>query len=102
MRLARILFAAFLITGSFGCGGDEHEELYADLQECFDDHTGAEGLSVEESIVICTLEHPETGGSDLPDAAACVDFVDQNLDEDSATLEEIEDACDEYVIQKDA
>ncbi len=101
MRLAQVLFAVSLITGSFGCGG-EHEEVYDSFQDCFDDHVGAEALPVDEAIVICALDHPETGGSDLPDAEACVDFVDQNLDEESATLEEIEDACDEYVIQKDA
>jgi len=96
------MFAAALLVVSFGCGdGGEEEEVYADLQECFDDHTGAEGLSVEESIVVCTLEHPETGGSDLATAEECVAFVDENLDLESATEEEIASACDEYIVQKD-
>jgi hypothetical protein len=97
MRFARILFVIALVPAC-----DSHPEEYANLQECFDDHTGAEGLSVEESIVICALDHPETGGADLATADDCVDFVDLNLDTESATIEEIEAACDEYIVQKDS
>lgn len=98
MRLVLTLSLTLSLLALVAC--DEHAETYANLQECFDDHTGAEGLGVEESIVVCALEHPETGGADLPDAAACVEFVDANLDEASATLAEIEAACDEYIVQK--
>jgi hypothetical protein len=97
-KLSLVLGLALL--SSCGDGGEE-EELYADLQDCFDDHTGPEGLSIEESIVICMLDHPEVGGADFDTAEQCVAFVDVNLDEASATLEEIEAACDEYIVQKD-
>lgn len=100
MRLFHIACVLLLLIAPLAC--DEHvEEVYADFQECFDDHTGGEGLAVEEAIVVCALDHPELGVPDFVDNAECEAYLDAELDAASATDQEIIDACDEYFIQRD-
>ena len=99
MRLTPILWSLLLTAA---CDDDHHSGAYADLQDCFDDHVGPEGLTVEESLVICTLEHPEVGGANFSTAAECVTFVKANLDLADATDAQITAACDEYIVQKES
>ncbi len=49
------------------CGGGG-EEAYDTFQDCFDDHNQVEALPVDESIVICCLEHPINGVTEVSGA----------------------------------
>ncbi len=87
----------------FACGDDGGgEEAYPTFQECFDDHHDVESLPVGESIVICCLEHPIAGVTEVCGATAttCETYLAANLDTASATSTEVTAACADYVMQK--
>jgi hypothetical protein len=95
----RTVLLATLFT--LGCGSSSGEEAYDTLQDCFDDHHGAEGYDVMQSISICTLDH-KIGGAKLDFAtlAECTTYVDANLTDTSATVAEIAAGCQDYLDQK--
>ncbi len=107
MRIARItsLVLATVITLPFAlaaCGGDdggEDAEAFDTLQDCFDEHHGEESLPVDEAIAVCCTDHPIMGQAPSCGAttAECEDHVDANLDDTSATADEITLACQEYI-----
>jgi hypothetical protein len=97
----RFAIAAILVLSA--CGGDDGEgEAFPTFQECFDDHHVAESLSVNNSIVVCCLDHPIGGASMVcgADAAACKAYLGTNLSTTSATTTEVDAACADYVTQK--
>ena len=94
-----------LALGLLGACGDDHEEGdvdYPSLQACFDEHVDEEGLSIEQAIVVCTLDHTFAGsGVDFATAAECETFVAANLEDADASTAQIMAACADYIIQKD-
>ena len=97
----RFAIAAVLL---FAACSDEHEEgeSFASFQECFDIHHTTEALSVNNSIVVCCLDH-EIGGASVvcgADAASCKTYLSTNLSATSATTADVDAACADYVTQK--
>ena len=85
-----------------GCHDHEHEG-FDTYQACFDDHHGgAENLPVKEAIVVCCLEHPIAGHTEVcgNSAAECMTYLGTNLMASSATSTEVTEACADYVTQK--
>lgn len=83
------------------CGHSDHG--YASFQTCYDEHVGPEGLTVQQSIVTCCLEHeiaevhpPVCGNT----AAECEAYLGTNLAASSGTAAERTGACIDYVTQK--
>lgn len=99
MLIASVLSLSMALSLT-ACGGGG-EEAYDTFQDCFDDHNQVEALPVAESIVICCLEHPINGVTEVcgADAVACETYVDNNLDTASATVDEITAACADYESQ---
>ena len=106
MRFVRslipIVFALPLV--SVACGGDEDEEPYDTFQDCYTDHHDVEAFDVITSIKICCIDHP-IGGQDAnivcgETAQDCVDFVDAEVADVEVTLPDIEQACDEYLVDR--
>jgi hypothetical protein len=101
MRL--VLTAILFSTLAFACGHDDGEEAFDTYQACFDDHTsGGEMLPVKEAIVVCCLEHPIAGHTEVCGAttADCMTYLSTNLSATSATATEVSEACMDYVTQK--
>jgi hypothetical protein len=105
MRLFRSLIpVAFALPFlSIACG-DEGEEPFDTFDDCYVDHHEEEAFDRITSIKICCIDHP-IGGQD-PDivcgetAQDCVDFVDAEVLDAELTLPEIEQACDEYLVER--
>ena len=98
----RIVTALFSVSLAFpvvlaACGGGG-EEPFDTLQDCYDDHHNVESLPIQESIVVCCLDHPIAGvhPSCLNTQAACVSHVDAELDA-SVSLSDIQAACTDYI-----
>jgi len=99
-----VAFSLPLISVACGGGSGGDEEPYDTFQDCFDDHHDVEAFTVEDSIKICCIDHP-IGGQDAnvvcgETAVDCEDFVDANLDSTSATVDEIANACTDYIIDR--
>ncbi len=95
----RFLLTAVLMFSVAACHSHD-EEGFDTFQACYDDHHGGEGKSVQESIVICCLEHPINGVTEVcgTTAAACVTYVTANAT--GPTTAEIQTSCDDYITQK--
>ncbi len=99
MRL--ILLAAVLLFSA--CSDDDNgAEAFDTYQDCYNDHHEEEALPVQEAIVVCCLEHPIAGVTEVcgQTAADCVTYLGTNLSSTSATQTEVQAACDDYVAQK--
>jgi hypothetical protein len=97
----RLAFAAVLFC--FAACHDHGEEPFDTYQACFDDHHGgAENLPVQEAIVVCCLEHPIAGHTEVCGATAadCMTYLTQNLSSTSATPADVTAACADYETQK--
>ena len=98
----RFVFAALLFCAA--CHDHDHgAEPFDTYQECFDDHHGgAENLPVKEAIVVCCLEHPIAGHTEVCGAttADCMTYLSTNLSSSSATQTDVSAACMDYVTQK--
>jgi hypothetical protein len=106
MRILTALFTATLCVASLAitaCGDDSDEdaEPFATLQACYDDHHGDEGLSVQEAIVVCCINHPikDVHPSCEDTQADCVAHVTAELDTSVPTAE-IQAACTTYITEK--
>ena len=97
--LAAVLAFPFVLAAYGGDDDTEDAEAFATLQDCFDEHHGAESLPIDQAIVVCCTDHPIAGvhPSCGSTAADCEDHVDANLDDTSATSDEITTACQEYI-----
>lgn len=93
------LVTCFLLAA---CSHDHDAEGFDTFQDCFDDHHEAESLPVGESIVICCLDHPIAGVSEVcgATAATCETYLATNLATTSATMAEVTAACTDYEMQK--
>jgi hypothetical protein len=60
------------------CGDDGGEEQYDNLEECVVDHTVEEGLTEQQAITTCLLDHLDQLNLDFADVAECVDYVTNN------------------------
>ncbi|HEY5934903.1 MAG TPA: hypothetical protein VIU61_09715 [Kofleriaceae bacterium] len=99
-RLATRLACLILALAACGHGHDDND--YPTLQACFDEHVDVEMLSIEQAIVVCTLDHTFGGtGVDFATSAECETFVAANLEDADATTAQITAACADYIIQKD-
>jgi hypothetical protein len=94
-----LTFAAFTFAA---CGHDHEEEGFDTFQACFDDHHTEEALPTAQAIVICCLDHPIGGVSEVcgATAASCTTYVTANLTAASATSAEVTTACTDYETQK--
>jgi len=95
----RFALVAFLFC--VACGGSG-EQAYPTYQECFDDHVNVEALPVQEAIVICCLDHPIAGHTEVcgSTTADCMTYLSTNLSSSSATQTDVSAACMDYVTQK--
>lgn len=84
---------------AMSCSHDH--EGYSTFQDCYDDHTIEEGLSFQEAVVVCCIDHEIDGESGVCGATAadCVTYLDANLTS-TATSADTQAACDEYETQK--
>lgn len=104
MRISAALIAtALLLPLGVACGDhhDEDAEPFDTLQACYDDHHGEEGLSVQQAIVVCCLDHPIAGvhPSCTSTQAECITHVRAALDT-SVLDAEISAACTTYISEK--
>ena len=92
-------FALAALLFCFACHDHEHEG-FATFQACYDDHHTSEMLGIQESIVVCCLDHPIDGHSEVcgTTAAACEAYLMQNVT--GPTMAEITASCAEYITQK--
>src|SRR5262249_28024909 len=88
-------------------GGGADADPFDTLQLCFDEHHGEEGLSVNNAIVVCCLDHPIAGvhPSCGDTAAACVAQLSgtatvHNPSSTSGPAAEVEAACNDYTTKK--
>ncbi len=96
-----VLVAALLF--SVACDDHDHgPEPFDTYQDCFDEHATEEALPVQEAIVICCLEHPINGVTEVcgATAATCETYLATNLDAASATQADVTAACTDYETQK--
>jgi hypothetical protein len=93
----RLALAALLL--SVACGDHDHGG-YPTYQVCFDEHIGAEALPFYQAVIICCADHPIDGVGEVcgQTAAACVTYLGSNLTS-TATQQEVQAACDEYIVQ---
>ena len=91
------LFVCALVA----CSHDHTHDEYPTLQACFDEHTVAENLPIQKAIVICCLDHPIAGNSEVcgADKVSCEAYVRVNLPAVAAT--DVTAACADYETQKD-
>jgi hypothetical protein len=92
--------ALLVICGGVAACHDHEHDGYSNYQACYDEHTGAESLPVQDAIIVCCLDHeidgvmPACGAT----AADCSAYLTNNLLGPTPT--EISAACDEYIVQK--
>ncbi len=103
MRIARALVSislAFPLVLA-ACGSKEDADPFDTLQACYDEHHNMESLPVQDSIVVCCLDHPIAGvhPSCKDTQADCVTHVDAELDA-TVSLSDIQAACTDYITQK--
>lgn len=90
---------AVLLFCVAACHDHEHSD-FDTIQGCYDEHHNNEMLGVQQSIVVCCLDHPIGGDSEPCGATAadCVTFLTANLT--GPTAAEVQTSCTEYVTQK--
>lgn len=95
-----VILASVLLFSA--CGHDHDPAGYASYQLCFDEHTTGEGLTITQAVVVCCLDHPIGGATEVCGTtdAACVTYLTANLLPASASGTEIAAACTEYITQK--
>jgi hypothetical protein len=97
------IIVCLLLFLASACSHDDEHNPYDTYQDCFDDHIEGEGFPVQQSIVICCLDHP-IGSMANPvcgnSTANCATYLGANLSQASATSGDISAGCQEYVNQK--
>jgi hypothetical protein len=109
----RTVFALAAISSALvtviACGGTTPDaDAFPTMQACFDEHHGSESLSVNNSIVVCCLDHPLGTAMTHPSCgatvAACVAYLGSDavgmLSASSATPAEVMAACTDYISKK--
>lgn len=101
MRLAvlfaSLAFACTLLVTACGGGGTE-EEQYDNLEDCVIDHSQNEGLTEQQSITTCLLDHLDAMNLDFQTVAECVDYVTNN----GGYPDSRDAACQAYIDEKNA
>lgn len=77
---------------------DGEGEGFATLDDCYVDHAEEEGLTPQEAIVVCCLDHPIDGVHPSCGATVdeCITHVDAELDP-SVAATDIDAACETYI-----
>jgi len=108
----RFVFLALVLSSLAGaaCGNNNtmDAEPYATMQDCFDDHHNVEGLSVNDAIVVCCLDHPLGTAMTHPSCGAakadCVAYLGSDpvgmLSAASASSSDVDAACCDYFEKK--
>ena len=96
--LRTLLFVSVCLSA---CSGGGANDPFATYQACFDEHHTTESLSINDSIVVCCLDHPIAGvrpacGNTATD---CIAYVGANLST-GATAQDIQGACSDYISKK--
>jgi hypothetical protein len=100
------IIASFFVFATSACDShDEGEEAFDTFDDCYVDHHDVEAFDVIDSIKICCLDHP-IGGTDPnivcgETQADCEDFVDAEVLDPDATVDEIATACEEYLVDRE-
>lgn len=104
MRFAIAICLSFAAFAFVACDDHDHDEPepFDTFQDCFDDHHTEEALPTQQAIVICCLEHPIAGVTEVcgDNAASCMTYLATNLSTSSATSAEVTAACTDYETQK--
>jgi hypothetical protein len=101
--LVASLFALPLVLAA--CGGNNKMDVdpFASLQACFDEHHVMEHFTVQQSIVVCCLDHPIGPSGEHPSCkdtqVDCVAHVRAELDA-SVVDADIQGACTTYITMK--
>jgi hypothetical protein len=99
MRIATFAVSLVLALGLAACG-DKKEDVdpFDTLQECYTEHAVTEKFPVQESIVVCCIDHPIAGvhPSCANTKADCVTHVRAALDA-SVSSTDIDAACTTYI-----
>jgi hypothetical protein len=107
MRISRTLGVA-LTLGLAACSSSSKigpdEDYFPSLQACFDEHTQSEGLTPQQAVVTCCIDHPI---GDTKDTAVhpscgmssddCAAHVHANLT--TLAMSDVDAACQTYVEQ---
>ncbi|HEY4179888.1 MAG TPA: hypothetical protein VGM90_23765 [Kofleriaceae bacterium] len=110
LTLSLVFGATALGTQLSACGGGGggDSDPFDNFQDCWDDHTGANGgdehLPADQAIVICCIDHP-IAGMDAnvvcgDTAASCETYVGANLAGSDASGDVINAACADYVTKR--
>ena len=101
-RLILTTLLASVFAGS-ACGGasDANVDPFDTFQACFDAQHGTGGLSPYDAILTCCVDHPIAGVKPACGASDtdCSSYVDAQLSAASATADDIDAACIDYVSQ---
>jgi hypothetical protein len=92
------ILVAFVVACSHTPGANDP---YGKFQDCFDDLVKNGGDMHAEAITLCILDHP-IGGQHLmfSTLSDCVQYVGENLDQASASANEIQNGCQDYLNMK--
>jgi len=107
MRIA-FVFAFITFISACGDGNTVDADPFATMQACFDEHHITESLSVNNSIVVCCLDHPLGTAMTHPSCGNtvndCVAYLGSDpvgmLTAASATTAEVMAACTDYISKK--
>lgn len=101
--MLRLIMTGSLVAWVVACSADDGPRAYPTYQECFEDRLEVEKKPVEETIVLCCLEHPIDGASPACGATApdCINYLTANLKQTSAGVDEVARACMTYETEKD-
>ena len=105
----RSVFITFVVSLGAGCGGNTVDaDAFATMQACFDEHHVTEGLSINDAIVVCCLDHPLGTAMSHPSCknsiADCTVYLNSDpvgmLTLASASAGDIQTACTDYISKK--
>ena len=105
----RSVFTLILFSTLAACGDTPVDaDPYDTMQACFDDHHVTEGLSINDAIVICCLDHPLGTAMTHPSCgntiADCTAYLNTDpvgmLTLASASANDIQLACTDYISKK--
>jgi hypothetical protein len=103
-----IITSALISIVACGDGNTVDADPFPTMQACFDEHHGMEGLSVNDAIVVCCLDHPLGDAMTHPSCkntvADCVAYLGSDavgtLSTTSASAAEVMAACMDYITKK--
>lgn len=99
----RLAIAVFALVACGDSGGTKDADPFDTFQLCFDEHHSTEAFPVQQTIVICCLDHPignQKANVVCGDtAAACMAYVNANLNP-AQSAADVTAACNDYITQR--